>query len=185
MGFAATLLGVLAALTGLTLWTAVIFPGPTDAARGSVETRPGRCFGLGVLAALVIGLPAAVLVQGAHGGAKLAGWVLFLLLGALLAVGLAAMARLLGERFQSLSPGMTPLGGLVRGALTLELSLLLPVFGWFLFAPLMVLTLVGSGILGCRAARRSALAARRESAGPTFPSAGLDLAPATRGEAAP
>jgi hypothetical protein len=184
MGMSAGLLATLAALTGLILWTAVIFPVPTDAARSAVESRPGRCLGLGLLGALVIGVPAGVLSAGAHGGAKLAGWALFFLLGAFLAVGLAAMAQLLGERLRALSPGMTPLGGLVRGALTLEFALLLPFFGWFLFLPLVGLALIGAGGIGCLAARRARIAARRASIAPAFPPAtALDLAP-PRGEAA-
>ena len=58
------------------------------------------------------------------------------------------MAQILGQRLRRLSPSTTPLGALVRGAITLELGALMPFFGWFLFAPIVGLTVVGAGALG-------------------------------------
>jgi hypothetical protein len=148
MGVTAVLLGIAAALAGVIIWTALIFPRPAARARTALERRPGRCFFLGLLLTALVGVPVMSLLRSAHGIEKLAGWSLAFPLFAVLAIGMTAMAQLLGERLQPLSPTMTPLAGLVRGALILELSLALPVFGWFVFAPLMGLTLMGAGALG-------------------------------------
>jgi hypothetical protein len=149
MGVTAVILGLAAALTGLMVGTALIFPRPVARARMMLEGKPGRCFLTGVVLAVLLGLPARALLNEAHGLAKVAGWFLaFPHLTVLTAVGMTAMAQLLNERLRALSPEMTPLAGLVRGAVILELALALPFFGWFLIAPVAGLTLLGAGALG-------------------------------------
>jgi hypothetical protein len=149
MGVTGVILGIGAALVGLMLWMTLLFPRPTARARRKLEERPGRCFLAGLGMAVLLGVPVIALLRSPNGLAKLGGWTLAFPLTTLLAVGLAAMAQLLGERMQALSPSVTPLGALVRGALTLELVALLPFFGWFLFTPLVSLTLLGAGVIGC------------------------------------
>jgi hypothetical protein len=149
MGVTAVVLGLAAALVGVIVGTALIFPRPVARARMVLEARPGRCFLIGVLLALLLGVPARALLHEAHGLAKVAGWFLaFPHLTVLVAVGMTAMAQLLGERLRALSPELTPLAGLVRGGVILELALALPFFGWFLVAPVLGLTLLGAGALG-------------------------------------
>jgi hypothetical protein len=149
MGVTAVILAIGCGIVGLLVWTALLFPRPTGRARTALVRRSLHCglTGLGVI--LLLGFPALLLLQAPHGLAKLAGWALALPLAALLIVGFAAMAQLLGERMQGLSPALTPLAALVRGAVTIELAALLPFVGWFLFAPLVGLTLLGAGAYGC------------------------------------
>jgi hypothetical protein len=162
MGFTAVIVGIVAALAGLVVWTALIFPRPAGRACVALEGRPGRCFVTGLFVSVLIGGPVVALMNSPNGLAKVAGWVAaFPLLGVLI-LGLTAMAQLLGDRLRSLSPAVTELGGLVRGVVILELAMLLPVFGWFLFAPLVGITLVGAGVLGAMPERR-AQEERRES----------------------
>jgi hypothetical protein len=149
MGVTAVILGIAAGLVGLILWTALIFSQTTARAREALEARPGRCFGIGIALTLLLGVPALGLIHAPHGLVKLAGWALALPLVAGLVTGLAAMAELLGERLRALSPALTPLGGLVRGVVTVELAALIPFVGWLLFAPLVGLTVTGAGALGC------------------------------------
>jgi hypothetical protein len=149
MGVTAVILGIAAGLVGLILWTALVFPQPTERARRSLEARPGRCFVAGIAATLLLGVPALVMIHAPHGLVKLAGWALALPLVAGLATGLSGMAQLLGERLRELSPAMTPLAALVRGAVTIELSAIIPFVGWFLFAPVVGLTVTGAGTMGC------------------------------------
>jgi hypothetical protein len=149
MGVTSVILAIAAGIVGLLVWTALLFPRPTGRARVALEERPVRCGLRGLGTTLLLGIPAFALLHAPHGGAKLAGWALALPLAAILVVGIAAMAQLLGERMQGLSPAITPLAALVRGAVTIELAALLPFVGWFLFAPLVGLTLVGAGAGGC------------------------------------
>jgi len=104
----------------------------------------------------------------------------------LVAVGMTAMAQLLSERLRALSPEMTPLAGLVRGAVILELALALPFFGWFLVAPVAGLTLLGAGALGVVLRKavtpRQALLTDAEAAG-AGNQAPVALVPARAGEA--
>src|SRR5947209_6764112 len=149
MGVTAVVLAIGAGIVGLLVWTALLFPRPTGRARAALVSRPVRCLLAGVGITLLLGVPALLLLQTPHGGAKMAGWALALPLAAMLIVGFAAMAQLLGERMQGLSPAITPLAALVRGAVTIELSAILPFVGWFLFAPLVGVTLIGAGAHGC------------------------------------
>jgi hypothetical protein len=149
MGVTAVVLGVAAGVLGLIVWTALFFPHPTARAGRALQGRPARCFLLGTLLSGALGLPVVALLHAPDGLVKLAGWALMLPLVAVLVVGLTSMAQVMGERLRSLSPAMTPLGGLVRGAVTLELAMLPPFLGWFLFAPLVGLTTLGAGAVGC------------------------------------
>jgi hypothetical protein len=149
MGITAAVLGVAAGLVGLMVWTALFFPRRTACAGRALEARPGRCFLVGIVLTALLGTPVIALLNAPHGLAKLAGWALALPLVAVLIVGLTAMAELMGQRLRTLSPAVTPLAGLVRGAITLELAMLPPFLGWFLFAPLVGVTTVGAGAIGC------------------------------------
>jgi hypothetical protein len=148
MGVTAVVVGFAAALAGLIIWTALIFPNPAARARAALETRPGRCLLLGIFLAAILGIPFLALWRSPHGQGKIAGWVVAFPLLSMLVIGLTAMAQLLGGRLRPLSPAMTPLGALVRGAITVELAAFLPFFGWFLFTPLMALTVIGAGAIG-------------------------------------
>jgi hypothetical protein len=149
MGVTAVLLAIAAAIVGLLVWTALLFPLPVARARRALVAHSARCLISGIGLTLLLGVPIFVLLHLPHGLAKLAGWTLALPLVAILVVGFTAMAQLLGERMQDLSPAMTPLGALVRGAVTIELSAILPFVGWFLFTPLVGLALIGAGAHGC------------------------------------
>jgi hypothetical protein len=162
MGTTAVILGIAATLAGAMVWTALLFPQPVAHARAVLERRPGRCFLTGIVLVVLLGVPVIVLMQPQRGLAKLAGWSLTFPLAVVLGVGLTAMADLLGERMRAMSPGTSALGGLVRGAVTLELVLALPGFGWFVFAPILGLTLLGAGALGSVPARRQ-LPSHREA----------------------
>jgi hypothetical protein len=154
MGVTAVILGIAAGLIGLVLWTALLFPRPAERAARCLERQPIRCFGVGLALTLLVGGPALALVSAPSGLTKLAGWGLALPWVAVLIVGWAGMAGLLGERLRKLAPAISPLGGLVRGVVTVELGVLPPFLGWFVFAPLVGVTLVGAGALGCLADRQ-------------------------------
>lgn len=148
MGVTAVVLEIAAALVGLMVWTALLFPQRTARARAALEARPGRCFVTGLCLAVLLGIPVRVLLRSPHGLGKLTGWLLAFPLLVVLALGLAAMAELLGARLQQRSTAVTSLGALVCGAVTLELAAALPFLGWFLFAPVVGLTLLGAGAAG-------------------------------------
>jgi hypothetical protein len=149
MGVTTVILAIAAGLIGLQVWTALIFSRPTARARAALELRPARCFLAGVVLTLILGVPGIVLLHSPNGLAKMAGWALALPLAAGLVTGLSAMAQLLGERLRALSPSLTPLAAIVLGAVTVELAAIIPFIGWFLFAPLVGLTVAGAGALGC------------------------------------
>jgi hypothetical protein len=87
MGITAAVLGIAVGLLSLVVWAALLFPRPTERAGMALERRPGRCFLTGLLLAVAIGGPAVILLNAAHGLAKLGGWSLLTALAAVLVIG--------------------------------------------------------------------------------------------------
>jgi hypothetical protein len=66
----------------------------------------------------------------------------------LIAIGSAGMSRLLGERLALWSAPASKLKNLLRGAVVYELAGIMPLVGWFLFLPLMVILSIGAAVSG-------------------------------------
>jgi len=56
------------------------------------------------------------------------------------------MARLLGERIRPLAKPNSDMMNLLRGAIVYELACLVPFVGWFIFAPLVGITVLGAAV---------------------------------------
>ena len=54
------------------------------------------------------------------------------------------MAALMGERLRAGSGAVSAAGGMVRGAIALELAVVVPVIGWFVVLPLGTVAMVGA-----------------------------------------
>lgn len=140
-------LGLLVTLPSLWLLLRALLPGAVERSRGRVLRSPGLCFLAGLVpAAVLFGVSLALLQKGGP-PLKVAGFLL-LVTGFLVAgTGLAGIAALVGERLPSREDEGRPWRGLVRGAVCLELSFLLPIVGWFGFLPLALVTAVGAAVL--------------------------------------
>jgi hypothetical protein len=67
---------------------------------------------------------------------------------ALMVIGLAALARLIGDRLGVWRQApMSPLRRLAIGSATLELASLTPVLGWFILLPLCALAGLGAVVM--------------------------------------
>jgi hypothetical protein len=124
-------LGVLALAVGLAallLLCDVAFPKLVARARHNAERMPVRSLLVGLINLSFFGLFALALLSGDE-GSKALGLLVGTVLLSFVAIGLAAVARLLGER---LRPGdASAVRRLLAGALTLELAALVPLVGWF------------------------------------------------------
>ena len=149
-------LGIVAFLVGLggTGWAMTVAMGllfPEGAARASAATDGAFVRGLAPLAAGVLGL----VLLGGTPVMKALGWILLLLVLSLASLGLAGLSGVVGRRIAAAQPGMGEYAATLRGAGFLVAACLLPVLGWFLFAPVAFVVALGTGVSGL--ARRRAV----------------------------
>jgi hypothetical protein len=130
------------AVVALLVLCNAMLPGLLGRTRQTIIAMPGRSFLVGLLNGAFFGvLSAALLAPG--GGIALIGGTLAALLLAFVAAGLAAAARIVGER---LRPNATdPLRQFLAGAGTLSLASSVPLVGWFVVLP--CAALIGFGAL--------------------------------------
>lgn len=142
LGFG-TLLTVAIAIPCILLLSANLFPQASERAAERLTQHPARSFGIGLLLTLPTGLLIAVLMQAAGGMVQLFGWALLLGLLAVASIGASGLASMLGRR---MTPHATPSAALIRGAVVLECSAILPLLGWFVATPLLIIWSVGAGL---------------------------------------
>ncbi len=135
----------------LSLWALVmamslLFSERTAIARARIEHSPGKVTLLGAVIALVLGIVVAGLLNQPNGFLKLVGWIIYLLLLVVGAIGFSGLSRLVAERLSRIEPSLTPYAALSRGALFCVLATFVPILGWFLVGPLMGFASVGAGI---------------------------------------
>ncbi|HRF46752.1 MAG TPA: hypothetical protein PLC98_03930 [Anaerolineales bacterium] len=114
-----------------------VWPGLTDRARQRLVQTPGRSLVLGVALALVAGLPIFVLLALPNGVGQFLGFAGIVLVLAFAGIGAAGFAAHLGSA--------ETLRGFLIGATLTELAMALPVIGWFLVTPLLLVASLGAG----------------------------------------
>jgi hypothetical protein len=143
-----SLLGILLSLPALLVALNLLLPQATAGAAARLERTPGKCFLLGVPVTAAFLLYVAIAAQLPFGPLRATAWLAGFAGMGVGTLGAAGMARLLGTRLASLAGPASPLASLVRGALVYELACLVPIVGWFLFAPLVGVTVVGAAVFG-------------------------------------
>ncbi len=156
----ATLAGVCLSAWALLLVAGLMFPAKTRAARRVVEASPWSCvlIGLGLAAFVVF---AVALAANPNPGVKLAGTTMYLAVLCLGVVGGSGLSQLVGERIQPMDPTLAPYRALARGAGLIVVGGLLPLVGWFVFAPVTLIVSMGAGL--------RALFTRSEAGAPLSP----------------
>jgi hypothetical protein len=142
--------GTLAAL--LVLLPALL-PGRVARAQQVAQNSPGRSFVIGLVNALFFGLVATIFTQGGDLGGLIA-LLILLALAAVTAVGLAGINQIVQARFYAQGDGVRE--GL-KTAVLLIAGGLVPLLGWLVVAPILLLVGLGSGIIAL-VRRRSKLA---------------------------
>jgi hypothetical protein len=148
----------LASLTGFFLLFRALSPGMVDRAERAATTRPFVSALIGFPAASVSLVSTAALAGAGPGPAKAAGILLFGVVTAFILGGVAGVAQRVGNALAS--PYGSPAARVLRGAVVLELAMLLPVVGWFLVLPLTIAIGTGAACLALgRAPKTHALPA--------------------------
>ncbi len=113
------------------------WPGAVERARERLERTPGRSLALGAALAALLAVPMIVLLVMPNGVAQFLGYSLLVLALAYAGVGAAGFASRVG--------GAAGLRGLLVGAAVTEFAMALPVIGWFVVTPLLLLASLGAG----------------------------------------
>lgn len=143
------------------LLVALAFPVRAQRAQEALVSSPGASLARGLGVALLFLAAAGALGHHPAGPVRLLAALLWACLGALTALGSAGIARLIGERIQTVGVSMSPFASLTRGTLVYVISGFLPIIGWFLVAPVALLLSLGSGVGALNRAQPVAL--ERES----------------------
>ncbi|BCM88387.1 hypothetical protein IAD21_00218 [Abditibacteriota bacterium] len=146
---------VLAMIAGVTafcfsVWSlllggTLLFTGCAATARTRLEETPLHTLGTGFLLLAVGGVVGLVLIGQPNGLLKLFGWVLLLGLLALGALGGTGIVLLAGERVRELDAKISAFEARRRGAALLVVAAFVPLLGWFLVAPLLIISSLGAG----------------------------------------
>lgn len=143
-----SLLGILICLPALLLALNLLMPQITARIETRLERTPGKSFFLGVPVTaaflLWIAITANVPLGVVRGTAFVAAFV-GMGLGTL---GAAGMSRLLAKRITLLANPSSQAMNWFRGAVMYELACLFPIVGWFLFAPIVGITVLGAAVFG-------------------------------------
>lgn len=132
--------GTLAAL--LVLLPALL-PGRVARAQQLVQNRPGRSFVIGLVNALFFGVLILIFSQGGDLGSLIALMILLVLL-AVTAVGLAGINQIVQGRLYP-NDGGVKVG--LKTAVLLIAGGLVPLLGWLVLTPIMLLISLGAGII--------------------------------------
>lgn len=139
-----SVIGILISVPALLVAINLLMPDVTKRAQTRLAQTPGRSFWLGAPITAAFALFIAITSQVNIGAVQAMAFIAALLFMGIGSIGGAGLSRLLGERIRPLSNPNSELTNLIRGAVMYELAALVPIVGWFLFAPLAAITLVGA-----------------------------------------
>ena len=143
-----SLLGILICLPALLLALNLLMPRITSRIETRLERTPGKCFFLGipVTAAFLLWIAITANVPlGLVRGTAFAAAFVGMGLGTL---GAAGISRLLARRITLFTSPNSEAVNWLRGAVMYELACLFPIVGWFIFAPVVGITLLGAAVFG-------------------------------------
>lgn len=138
------LIGILLSLPGLLVALNLLLPTATRRVQTRLEQTPGRCFWFGVPVTAAFLLWIAIATNIPFGPIKATAWIAGFIGMGIGSIGGAGLSRLLANRLAPLSHPNSELTHLIRGAVVYEMACLVPGVGWFLFIPLMGITLMGA-----------------------------------------
>ena len=141
--------------TGATLWAYLVgatflAPAAASRARGRVEAGPWECGLLGVLA-LLVPIAGFALTAAPTPVGKIVGFVMIVASLAVAGIGATGVAAILADRVRVASAagaedrGLSPFAATGRACALLAASVQIPILGWFLLAPALLLVGLGAG----------------------------------------
>lgn len=144
------LIGMLISLPGLLIGLNILLPNLTQRIEIRIAEKPGRNLFIGIPITAAFALWVALASSTGSGVLRGSAFLMVGLWMALGTIGAAGLARLLGKRLVPLSSPSSELTHLLRGALVFEFACLFPLVGWFVFAPIIGVMLVGAAVSSLR-----------------------------------
>lgn len=142
---------LMAALVAL----AALLPNLSRRSQAALSKRPWRAFFIGLANYIFLGAISLVLFNLNIDLLGLLGLLILTFLFGVTLLGLPGLAWLTGGRLAQLrQQEMSAFKQLVWGTITLELAALLPVLGWFLLTPILLMTAFGAAVLAWRHPRQ-------------------------------
>jgi hypothetical protein len=143
----ATLGGIAVTSWSFNVACGLLFPDKVESARNAVSTRSSAVIGKGFLA-LLFGVLSFIVISLPNPLTKLLGTLMLASYFGLVAVGISGIAKLAAERMQSLKDGQSNLfDSFAKASMYIVLAAMLPILGWFLFAPMLILFGGGAGLI--------------------------------------
>lgn len=139
------IIGILISVPALLVGLNLLMPGVTIRTQVRLRETPGKSFWLGAVLTAVLLITILITAQIPGPGQAFAFGLVVVGMG-LGSLGAAGMARLLGERIRPLAKPNSDMMNLLRGAILYELACLVPFVGWFIFAPLVGMTVLGAAV---------------------------------------
>jgi hypothetical protein len=143
-----TLIGILLSLPGLLVALNLLMPNVTRHAAARLDQHPYQSFGLGLFVTSIFLAFILITANIAFGPVRAMSFFATFIGMGIGTLGAAAMSRLLSQRLTKLAHPTSELTNLVRGAVVYELACLFPLVGWFVFIPLVGVTVMGAAALG-------------------------------------
>lgn len=146
--FGLILLIVSSAASTIAMLTLLIFliPKRVQRTRHVIQNSPGRSFIIGFVNTIFFLLIATIFAQGGDGGGLLA-LIIVLALLSFSAVGLASLTLLLRDRIYPEAIKSSGLKSTLKSALLVVLAGMLPLLGWFVLAPIVLIAALGASIV--------------------------------------
>jgi hypothetical protein len=144
----------LAALSAMVL-SSLLFPDRTARAATEIERHPWKCAMAGFFAGLPLVLIGLVLFQVPHPVVRVLGLLVMLLVLMLAAAGSGGLAQLAGKRILTASADRTQLSAITLGGVLVVGVASLPLAGWLILAPMLLLCSLGAGVRAFRPAKRA------------------------------
>lgn len=149
-GVATLIFALLLAVWATMLLASLLFERATNQIADFVEAKLFSSLGVGLL----VGIPLiAMIAILANVGAPFLAILLSVAVLAIAALGSGGVAVALGRKIHSLAPGTTVFSARVKGSALLPLSILLPIFGWFVLWPACFFVSLGASVKAFKAHR--------------------------------
>lgn len=141
------------AVWGIIMLAVLLLGERTGRAKQTIQQSPWKIWWVGVAAMIVAGGGTVMLLAIPNPIVKLIGVVSLGVILVISSLGIAGLARGLADRIRSEAGGQSGYWALSRAAIIITACCLLPVVGWFLFAPVALIFGFGAGVMSLRPAR--------------------------------
>lgn len=142
----ATFIGVCVTSWALLLACSMLFQHRCERAAEKVIENPGKSILVGLLSLSTSSVLGVVLLSIPNPLSKLLGWMFILSILSISAIGAGGIAQVAARRIKEMDPECSDYQALSRGAIILVGSGMVPVLGWAMIAPVILMASLGSAL---------------------------------------